>query len=87
MKKLIIPQPFFKNVEIYSPDDILLGTIFMETQFYDIRCQIKENNLGNGYYFLVDNKKILIDEYGRIERGSSKYVPFKYDDYLNRLLT
>ena len=87
MGKITIPEPFFKNLDVYSSDDLLLGTIFTETQFYEIRCQIKEQKLGSGYYFLCDGNKINMDEFGRINRNDVKHVPFKYESYLDRLLS
>ena len=73
-------------MEIYSPDNVLLGTIFTETQYYEIRCQIKEDVLGYGYYFMVDGNRIMIDKYGRIKREEKQFVPFKYEQYLDILL-
>lgn len=84
--ELEIPEPIFATIQIFSSDDTLLGNIFTETQFYDIRCQIKEKNLGAGYYFKYKNNKLRMNEYGQINRDDKKYDPFKYESYLNRLM-
>lgn len=86
MEKLIIPDPFFATLNIYSPSDELLGTIFTETQYYEIRCQIKEKQLGDGYYFIHNDNKVLLDKRGRIRREDVEKVPFRYESYLDRLL-
>ena len=86
MEKLIIPDPFFATLNIYSPNDELLGTIFTETQYYEIRCQIKEKQLGGGYYFIHDGNKVKFDKHGRIERKDVDKVPFRYESYLDILL-
>lgn len=87
MNKLEIPDPQFFTVSLYSPDDVLIGTIFTETQFYEIRCQILEKKLGYGYYFIYNNEKMTMDEFGRIKGDEIKNNPFKYDSYLNRLMS
>ena len=86
MEALIIPDPFFAVLNIYSPSDELLGTIFTETQFYEIRCQIKEKQLGGGYYFIYNGNKILLDRHGRLSRADIAKVPFRYESYLDRLM-
>lgn len=85
--RLIIPLAEFYTVYVYSPKDELIGTIDTETQFYEIRCQIKEKNLGSGYYFMYNDNKILMNEHGQIQREHREFVPFKYEQYLNRLMS
>lgn len=85
-KKLIIPEPELHICYLYSPNDEYIGSIDSETQFYEIRCQIKEKGLGSGYYFIYNDNKILMDEYGRILREHRQFVPFNYEQYLNRLM-
>lgn len=85
--KLVIPISKKYTVHIYSPTDELIGTIDTESQFYEIRCQIKEKNLGSGYYFIYNDNKILMNEYGQIQREHREFVPFKYEQYLNRLMS
>ena len=85
--RLVIPLSEFHTVYVYSPTNELLGTIDTETQFYEIRCQIKEKNLGSGYYFIYNDNKILMNEYGQIQREHREFVPFKYEEYLNRLMS
>jgi len=86
MERIIIPKPNIHPLTLYNPKGKLLGTIFLESQFYEIRCQILEKRLGDGYYFMNEKHKIPIDKYGRILRETRKYIPFKYEEYLDRLL-
>jgi hypothetical protein len=57
--KRIVPQ----TVELFAPNEQSLGFI-NEYEFYDIRVQIRENQL-EGYYLLFNNEKIVIDKNGK----------------------
>lgn len=53
------------SVELYSPDNKLIGTIDNILQFLDVRVQIMEQKLNN-YYIKMGDEEYEIDNNGRI---------------------
>lgn len=85
--KLIKPKKEHFVVKVFDNKDNFLFNVTTLNQMYDVRCQIAEDVKEYGYYFMHNGNKIILDEYGRIERNSRKFIPFtEYEDYLDRLM-
>lgn len=56
-----------KPVPLYNHHDELLGFVWNEIEFNDIRIQIKSQNV-KGYYFVYNERKIEIDPDGNIDK-------------------
>lgn len=85
--KLIFPKKEKFTIKVFDNNDNFLFNVTTLNQMYDVRCQIAEEIKEDGYYFMYNKKKIILDKYGRIERSTKEFIPFtEYEDYLNRLM-
>lgn len=55
-----------RPADLYSPDGQLIGTIENLLAFYDVRLQIKKEQVF-GYYLMFEGQKIKIDKNGELE--------------------
>lgn len=72
------------SVELYSPDNKLIGTIENILQFLDVRVQIMEQKLDN-YYIKIGNEEYEIDSNGRVI-NYPKGLFDTMDKFLDKLL-
>lgn len=74
-RNAVIPEPIeirhFANpmVRLYNAQNSLVGTIYNELQFNDIRIQIKTKQL-SGYYVYWRDEKININKDGKLDKAS-----------------
>lgn len=72
-------------VEIYNPDDQLIGEITTQVTFNHILVQIKRKAL-TGYYIIFENKKFEIKPDGTISDKWPEGLFTKNVEFLNELL-
>ena len=87
MSNLVKPKIERYIVKVFDNKDNFLFNVTSLSQMYDIRCQIHESIKEDGYYFMYNKNKIILDKFGRVERNTKSFIPFTgYEDYLNRLM-
>ena len=62
-----------EKVDLYNPNDELLGTLFNEYEFNHVRIQIARQGLSGYYVLWKKNQKINIESDGRIKNWPSGF--------------
>ena len=71
--------------DLYGPNGEYIGQIQNILSLYDVRCQIKENEL-TGYYIIFHNEKLEINKYGILNPWPDDLFG-KLDNYLNFMIS